>query len=388
MSSSVEARILELHAQGYTRDAICSTLHTGEHRVSRTIRLFDETGQIPATRIGGRPRKVTDAILDFIDIRTLQAASLPSTRLGMEVKERFGVQLAKSTIVTARNKMGFHFQPPRHSQVLEPRHKEERREFCDRQLSQPQYLPTIHFSDESRFVLGDDKRWIWYRRGEENDSAFHHKQKFPPALMIFAVIGVDYKSRLLFVHGNINADKYIENLEALGFIEELDQKHGPLEWIFQQDGAPCHTAQIAIDWIEESCDLLAGWPANSPDLNPIEMLWAILKEMVARLNPGSIEELQSVLLSCWNDIKQEMIDRLVLSFERRLRLCQQLEGESIGPFLNLFGQQDAEELMRAWDQPETKWTIEEDRLLIAFVRKYGRSWSIVSKSFLATPSMP
>jgi hypothetical protein len=36
-------------------------------------------------------------------------------------------------------------------------------------------------------------------------------------------------------------------LANLGFIDDLDQKHGVLNWIFQQDGALSHTAQETID---------------------------------------------------------------------------------------------------------------------------------------------
>jgi transposase len=173
MTLTPEQRILDLHAQGYTRDDICATLHVGTHRVSRTIHLFEATGTIPSPRFGGRPRKVTDEILDYIDVRTLAAARLPSTRLAAEIRDKYGIPLSISTIVTRRREMGFRFRPPRHKQILRPEHLEARVAFCEEMLSQPQYLPVINFSDESRFVLGDDKRWIWYRRGEKNESAFH-----------------------------------------------------------------------------------------------------------------------------------------------------------------------------------------------------------------------
>jgi hypothetical protein len=133
-------------------------------------------------------------------------------------------------------------------------------------LEQPESIQLIHFSDESRFVLGDDKRWLWSRRGEENEPAERATRNFPPSVMVFAVIGIDYKGKLLFIEGTVDAERYIENLSKLGFMEELDEKYGALEWIFQQDGAPCHTCQEAVAWIEENCDLLSDWPANSPDL--------------------------------------------------------------------------------------------------------------------------
>jgi hypothetical protein len=91
-------------------------------------------------------------------------------------------------------------------------------------LANPGWLPLIHFSNESGFVLGDDKRWVWYGRGEENESAMHTIGKVPPSVMIFGVIGLGYKSKLLFVERTIDAEKYIHNLSELGFIEELDRK--------------------------------------------------------------------------------------------------------------------------------------------------------------------
>jgi transposase len=81
-------------------------------------------------------------------------------------------------------------------------------------------------------------------------------------------------------------------LANLGFIDDLDQKHGVLNWIFQQNGAPSHTAQETIDWVEENCNLFARSPANLPDLNPVEFLWAILKMIVANLRPETLDELK------------------------------------------------------------------------------------------------
>jgi hypothetical protein len=138
-------------------------------------------------------------------------------------------------------------------------------------LAHPRELSLIHFSDESRFVLGDNKQWVWYRCGEENPSATRPTRKFPPSVMIFGVIGLGSKTKLLFIEGTVDTAKYVENLARLDFMEELDEKYGVLNWIFQQDGAPCHTTQEVIDWMEENCDLLSMGPANSPDLNPIEL---------------------------------------------------------------------------------------------------------------------
>jgi hypothetical protein len=169
-------------------------------------------------------------------------------------------------------------------------------------LEQLESLSLIHFADESRFVLGDDNRWLWYRRGEENATAERPTRKSPPSVMVFAVIGIDYKSKLLFIEGTVNTARYIENLRELGFMEELDEKYGALEWIFRQDGASCHTCQEVVDCIEENCDLLSDWPANSPDLSQIEILWGILKYVVAKMAPTIVGELKQVLVEAWASV--------------------------------------------------------------------------------------
>ena len=51
--------------------------------------------------------------------------------------------------------------------------------------------------------------------------------------------------------------------------------------IFQQDGASVHTAEDTLAYLKSrAVDVLHPWPAQSPDLSPIENAWAILQQKI------------------------------------------------------------------------------------------------------------
>jgi len=137
--------------------------------------------------------------------------------------------------------------------------------------------------------------------------------------------GVGYATK---IDGTMNGELYREILN--------DELKKTLEWyelpkesiIFQQDNAPCHTAKVTLEWFKEENLMLMDWPSHSPDLNPIENLWAYLKSKMDKYphKPTSVAELWQRLEEEWEAIPSDLCERLIESMPDRVRMVIKAKG--------------------------------------------------------------
>ena len=109
--------------------------------------------------------------------------------------------------------------------------------------------------------------------------------------------------------------------------------------VFQQDGAPCHRARSTRLWFEsKNVTLLDGWPANSPDLSPIEQIWWITKRYIIQRfgmrTPLANNQLEGAVFEAYERIEPRTIAILTLSVKHRVRLCIARQGGFVGDALD------------------------------------------------------
>ncbi|KAI6646946.1 hypothetical protein LOD99_9040 [Oopsacas minuta] len=94
-------------------------------------------------------------------------------------------------------------------------------------------------------------------------------------------------------------------------------------FVFQQDDAPAHTANITRKWLHENISGFLSkeeWPPSSPDLNPMDFsIWAILETKACAKSHNNLDSLKRSLVKEWEKIPQEVLRAAVESFPTRLR---------------------------------------------------------------------
>jgi transposase len=128
---------------------------------------------------------------------------------------------------------------------------------------------------------------------------------------------------VIIKHGTVDGKVYVEKvIPRSEIISRMNDTHGPNNWVLMQDGASAHTKLTTMSYLESQCQVLKGWPSNSPDLNPIENLWAIMKSRVADLAPETLESLEDII----TDISDDELWHLISSMENRLAECVKANG--------------------------------------------------------------
>ena len=99
--------------------------------------------------------------------------------------------------------------------------------------------------------------------------------------------------------------KFTSKSLSISCYQAGEEIFGCTNFMLQQDLVPAHSARSTMRWLEDYGIEMLPWPANSPDLNPIENLWGLVKRRMSKERPSTQEELKGAIQRVWNSVTPE-----------------------------------------------------------------------------------
>lgn len=202
---------------------------------------------------------------------------------------------------------------------------------------------TVVFSDRKKFLFwypgSKVKHVSWCIRGSKPEVKV---SAHPQAFNVYAALTPNGLTGVHVVAGtskhttthttkqgqparNITAGEYQRVLMDTLLPQGCEKMGGTLgsAWVFQQDNDPTHKAapQVVEAYNKaygSSISVLPAWPPSSPDLNPIENVWAVVQRKVNRRGCNSFEEFKAAVVEELQSFSKKSVINLYASMSKRI----------------------------------------------------------------------
>ncbi len=84
--------------------------------------------------------------------------------------------------------------------------------------------------------------------------------------------------------------------------------------------------KVPKSWFNDHGVTVLDWSANSPDLNPIENLWGIVKRKMRDTRPNNADDLKATIKATWASIPPQQCHKLITSMPRRIEAVIKAKG--------------------------------------------------------------
>jgi len=330
ISTATRDSIISLLSSGYSTRQIQSKLGISKSTVSNVSKIYE----VDKENIKfGRPRKLSavdrQAVLTLVRTGKAGTAAAAAKHINSVLNNPVTVQ----TIRNVLKEDGYKSYAKKKRPFLSARHRKASLAFAEKHQNWTvEDWKRVIWSDETKVNRfgSDGRQYCWKKPGEPlGDREVEATVKFGGGcIMVWGCMGWNGPGILCEVEGKMNAKQYVSILED-GLLESIG-KLGitEAELIFQQDNDPKHTSKLAQKWFEDQDIHVLDWPAQSPDLNPIEHLWTTLKRKILdyEVPAKGVWELWEWASAEWENITAEDCQKLIESMSRRLQAVIKAKG--------------------------------------------------------------
>ena len=334
-STYVRHRIITMNSHGMRRGLIRSTLLT-EDGVTVSLsglsnflkKVRDDSCLVDKPR-AGRSSKITLQVKNIIDGALVQNGELNATDLQNRITRATGNVIPLSTIRRARKKLRWVQEGARYCQLIKIANRPKRLEFAQRCLANADTFDDVVWTDESTIQIERHAKKAFRKVG--TPPVLKGKPKHPLKVHVWAGISLRGATGIGTFDGIMRADYYANTILRNWVKPFLSRRFGAAHR-FQQDNDPKHTSLLARAVMNE---LNINWwitPPESPDMNPIENLWAELKGYLRKhVKPSTKDELVRGIQDYWsNRLTQQKCQKYIRHLRKVLPAVVEREGRASG----------------------------------------------------------
>jgi len=327
-SDRIRCRTLRFNGAHMSYSGIARELHFTRHQVQTACNLATTP-----TKPTGRPLTLSTLQIDqLIDFLSLSRPNRRMNYLQLALGPFAHWHVSELIISHALATRGYGRYVALGKPGLSEKSRRERLQFALDHLDWTiEQWSSILWSDETWVNGRHRKIWITRKKGEQyEDSCLFTRVQRRPGWMFWGCFSGHKKGPCMFWEKSwksINSERYIKHI--LPEVEKYITLHPYL--IYMQDNAPAHGAKLTKNWLRNHQIQFIKWPSNSPDLNPIEILWNWMKQWIQENHSTELDSfeaqgkrvpyprLKEMVQQAWDQITEDDLKSLLYSMKDR---CQ------------------------------------------------------------------
>lgn len=318
----LRGQIIRMWELGTPNVRIAEQVGVCRSTVQKWIRRFEEEGKTEAKPRSGRPKCTTGEqdgqILELAASRPLVTAVTITRTLNLACNPQ-----------TVRNRLqegnkGCYV--PAVKECLNTHHKEARLGFALEYIQKdPEFWNTVIFTDETVLsTVEATARHCWREKGTRYlpENIVERKTSGRKTASFWGWMWAQGPGELVKIEGKFNSQQYIEILEEvlLPSVRAMAiPPHMPITLV--QDNSSIHKSKMVREWLDLHPDIIViDWPPKGCDLNPIEHMWAVMKQDWKVGEPRNATAVEETARRVWDSFRRrpELCQNLVASMPKRL----------------------------------------------------------------------